>query len=49
MHVSPKIRFATYEDIQWFEKTIRRVAEEELTERVNEWMAGDRFYVDFMR
>ena len=44
-----KIRFATYEDVNWFEKTIRRVAEEELTEKMAETLSVNRYFVDFLR
>jgi hypothetical protein len=42
-------RFATVEDVNWFEKTIKRVAEEELTDKVSEWVSVSRHFVDFMR
>ena len=42
-------RFATLEDAAWFEKTIRRVAEEEFGERLAENCYSTRYFVDFMR
>jgi hypothetical protein len=42
-------RFATFEDVAWFEKTLKRVAEEDLGERLSEYTESTRVFVDFMR
>lgn len=42
-------RFATSEDFQWFEKTSKRVLEEELGEKYFEIIDNNRYFVDFMR
>ena len=44
-----KFRFATLEDGIWFEKTVKRVAEEELGEKLAEYVTVNRVFVDFMR
>jgi hypothetical protein len=43
------IRFATIEDGNWFEKTVKRVTEEEFGERMGDLVANNRYFVDFMR
>ncbi len=42
-------RFSAIEDIVWFEKTLKRVVEEDLGERYLEYIATNVIYVDFLR
>lgn len=42
-------RFSVIEDILWFEKTLKRVVEEDLGERYLEYIATNVIYVDFLR
>lgn len=44
-----KNRFATVEDAAWFDKTVKRVAEEELSERLADYCTVSRYFVDFLR
>ncbi len=44
-----KFRFATLDDVTWFEKTVKRVAVEDLGERLAEHVTANRVFVDFMR
>jgi hypothetical protein len=37
------------EDTNWFEKTIKRVAEEELGDKLADMLVQPRYYVDFLR
>ena len=47
--MSHVIRFATIEDCNRFEKTVKRVTEEEFGERMGDLVANSRYFVDFMR
>ncbi len=42
-------RFATAEDCVWFEKTIKRVAQEDLGEKLAEHVDATKIFVDFLR
>jgi hypothetical protein len=42
-------RFSAEEDIVWFEKTLKRVVEEDLGERFLEYITTNVIYVDFLR
>ena len=42
-------RFSSIEDLQWFDKTIKRVVEEDFGERLSEFVIPNILFVDFMR
>jgi hypothetical protein len=42
-------RFATFDDCAWFEKTIKRVVEEDLGEKLADSVAKNQLFVDFLR
>lgn len=46
---SSSIRFVGEEDIAWFEKTFRRMAEEELGSSLGAHMQKTKYFVDFLR
>lgn len=43
------IRFVGEEDIAWFEKTLRRLVEEELGTVLGAHVQNTKYYVDFLR
>jgi hypothetical protein len=42
-------RFLTVEDINWFEKTVKRVTEEDIGEKFVDHITTNRYFVDFLR
>ena len=44
-----KIRFVGEEDIAWFTKTFRRMADEELGTNLGSYMPDANYFVDFLR
>jgi hypothetical protein len=42
-------RFATFDDCAWFEKTTKRVVEEDLGERLVHSVTQNQLFVDFLR
>lgn len=45
----PVTRFTNTSDLEWFEKTVVRVAEEELPGDCVEIIQSDHYFTDFMR
>lgn len=43
------IRFATVEDTAWFDRTLRRVIDEDFGEKMGENVSAPRYFVDFLR
>ncbi len=37
------------DDTEWFEKTLKRVAQEDLGEKLAEHVDADKIFVDFLR
>ncbi|XP_012940947.1 dynein heavy chain 5, axonemal [Aplysia californica] len=42
-------RFVRYEDLQWFEKTVKRIVTEEVSEDAGEMVINNMIFTDFMR